>query len=148
WGPSICHRSRLPSDVRMNAPLRVPTSTRTPLIAPHLRKIILDWFKGAFPMRVRSLTVLFAVLALSLTGGLGAQAKPNFSGVWVLVPDKSDFGPLPAPASMTRTITHNDPSLKIVTVQSGGATGDTTIQTTFSTDGKPQSNTVSGNAMT
>ena len=33
-GPLTSHRSRLPSDVRTNAPLRVPTSTRTPLI-PH-----------------------------------------------------------------------------------------------------------------
>src|SRR5262244_3737789 len=28
----MSHRSRFASDVRMNAPLRVPTSTRTPLI--------------------------------------------------------------------------------------------------------------------
>src|SRR6267142_2074503 len=32
WGPLTSQRSRLPSDVRTNAPLRVPTSTRTPLI--------------------------------------------------------------------------------------------------------------------
>src|ERR1700687_1680875 len=31
-GPLTSHFSRLPSDVRMNAPLRVPTRTRTPLI--------------------------------------------------------------------------------------------------------------------
>src|SRR4030095_15477455 len=43
-GPLTSQRSRLPSAVRMKAPLRVPTSTRTPLIdspfrraaAPHL----------------------------------------------------------------------------------------------------------------
>src|SRR3954471_20555434 len=28
----MSHRSRFPSEVRMNAPLRVPTSTRTPLM--------------------------------------------------------------------------------------------------------------------
>src|SRR4029077_20886637 len=32
-GPLTSQRSRLPSDVRMNAPLRVPTNTRTPLIS-------------------------------------------------------------------------------------------------------------------
>src|SRR5438128_10549276 len=32
WGPLTSQRSRLPSDVRTNAPLRVPTRTRTPLI--------------------------------------------------------------------------------------------------------------------
>src|SRR6266481_2184928 len=31
-GPLTSHFSRFPSDVRMNAPLRVPTRTRTPLI--------------------------------------------------------------------------------------------------------------------
>src|SRR5215469_16786911 len=36
-GPLTSHRSRLPSAVSTNAPLRVPTSTRTPLIcAPFL----------------------------------------------------------------------------------------------------------------
>src|SRR6266446_2373151 len=32
WGPLTSHFSRLPSDVNMNAPLRVPTNTRTLLI--------------------------------------------------------------------------------------------------------------------
>src|SRR5437870_7247683 len=32
WGPLTCHCSRLPSAVRTNAPFRVPTRTRTPLI--------------------------------------------------------------------------------------------------------------------
>ena len=32
-GPLTSHRSRWPSEVRTNAPLRVPASTRTPLIA-------------------------------------------------------------------------------------------------------------------
>src|SRR5262249_58020611 len=31
-GPLTSHRVRVPSDVRMKAPLRVPTSTRTPLM--------------------------------------------------------------------------------------------------------------------
>src|ERR1700724_2198872 len=33
WGPLMSHFSRLPSDVRTNAPLRVPTSTRTLLMS-------------------------------------------------------------------------------------------------------------------
>src|ERR1700674_2454016 len=40
WGPLTSHRSRLPSDVRMNAPLRVPTNTRTPLICRSLSSVI------------------------------------------------------------------------------------------------------------
>src|SRR5689334_19995570 len=42
----MSHRSRLPSDVRMNAPLRVPTSTRTPLTGVPFRP-------GADPSRHR-----------------------------------------------------------------------------------------------
>src|SRR5204863_3604161 len=34
WGPLTSHCSRFPSEVRMNAPLRVPTRTRT-LLMPH-----------------------------------------------------------------------------------------------------------------
>src|SRR5713226_5775163 len=33
WRPLTSQRSRLPSDVRTNAPLRVPTNSRTPLIS-------------------------------------------------------------------------------------------------------------------
>ena len=99
-------------------------------------------------MRVRHLCLLAATLLVAVTG-LAAQAKPDFSGVWTMVPDKSDFGPMQAqkPDSMTRTITHKDPSLKIVTVQNG-PTGETTITTAFTTDGKPQANTVNGSPMT
>jgi hypothetical protein len=93
------------------------------------------------------LAVAFVAFA-ALSAGLIAQAKPNFSGVWVMVPEKSDFGPVPAPASMTRTVTHQDPVLKVVSVQSGGAMGDVKIETTFSTDGKPQKNTVIDSPMT
>src|SRR6266436_2103269 len=39
-GPLTSHRSRLPSDVRMNAPLRVPTNTRTPLIAHSFSSVV------------------------------------------------------------------------------------------------------------
>jgi hypothetical protein len=97
-------------------------------------------------MKMKSPIAFVVVVALS--AGLFAQAKPNFSGEWVMVPEKSDFGPVPAPATMTRTIAHQDPILKIVTVQTGGATGDRKIETTFSTDGKPQKNTIIDNPMT
>ena len=39
-GPLTSHLLRFPSDVRMNAPLRVPTSTRTPLTCPSNLAII------------------------------------------------------------------------------------------------------------
>lgn len=96
-------------------------------------------------MRVRSLIVVLAVVLAA--AGFSAQAKPDLSGVWTLVPEKSDFGALPAPTKQTRTITHKEPTLKIVTEQSADATGDTKIETTFTTDGKPQANNVMGSDM-
>jgi hypothetical protein len=101
-------------------------------------------------MRFRLFILPVAAIAL-LSIGLHAQAtqaKPDFSGTWTLVADKSDFGEMPAPASMTRTITHKDPDLKIVTAQTGGMNGDTTITTNLSTDGKPHTNDVGGSMMT
>jgi hypothetical protein len=100
-------------------------------------------------MRFRLFILPVAVIAL-LSIGLHAQAtqtKPDFSGVWTLVAAKSDFGEMPAPTSMTRTITHKDPALTIVIAQSG-AQGDTSVTANVSTDGKPHTNDVAGNAMT
>jgi hypothetical protein len=91
---------------------------------------------------------LFAIAgAAALAAQLYAQSKPNFSGDWTMVPEKSTFGMMPTPTTMTRTITHKDPAVKIVTAQTGGSLGDTTVETNFTTDGKPQNNTVSGMPM-
>jgi hypothetical protein len=91
---------------------------------------------------------LLTVVGLAvLVTQLSAQAKPNFSGDWTLVVEKSSFGMMPTPASMRRTITHKDPAIKIVTTQTGGTMGDTTVETNFTTDGKPQSNSVTGTPM-
>jgi hypothetical protein len=101
-------------------------------------------------MRFRLFILPVAVIAL-LSIGLHAQAtqtKLDFSGVWTLVADKSDFGGMPAPATMTRTITHKDPALTIVVTQTGGAQGDTTVTANLSTDGKPHTNDVAGQSMT
>jgi len=97
-------------------------------------------------MRIRLSVAALLVCVAGLS--LAAQAKPDFSGVWTLVPDRSDFGQMPAPTKMTRTITHKDPAITIVTVQSAAETGDTNTTTVLSTDGKPHQNTVSGSPMT
>jgi hypothetical protein len=88
------------------------------------------------------LCALAGVAALTIQ--LSAQTKPNFSGEWTMVPEKSSFGMMPTPTAMTRTITHKDPAIKIVTTQTAGALGDTTVETNFTTDGKAQTNTVTG----
>lgn len=91
---------------------------------------------------------LIVVVTLALAASLQAQAKPDFSGVWTVVADKSDFGPMPPPTSMTRTIVHKDPSIKMTLTQTGGTMGDSTTNLSFTTDGKPQANAVSGSQMT
>jgi hypothetical protein len=96
---------------------------------------------------MRNFSMALLVSAIALTASLTAQTHPKFAGDWVMVPDKSDFGPMPKPATMTRTITETGATVKIVTVQAG-ANGDTTTNMTFTTDGKPQKNTVQGSEMT
>src|SRR5262249_28564467 len=53
WGPSTSQRSRLPSAVSTNAPLRVPTSTRTPLILTPLRALRLTSWAASTEHRAR-----------------------------------------------------------------------------------------------
>lgn len=68
-----------------------------------------------------------------------AQAAGNFTGVWKLNLSKSDYGPVPQPEAMTRTINHNDPSLQISTYQKG-AQGEVTTELKYTTDGKTTEN--------
>ena len=63
--------------------------------------------------------------------------KPNFSGVWKLNVDKSDFGPLPGPESETETIEHNEPNLKLAVVQVG-AQGKQDYQLELAINGKEE----------
>jgi hypothetical protein len=74
-----------------------------------------------------------------------AADKPNFSGEWKLDAGKSNFGPMPPPASMLRKVTHNDPALTIVEQQSGGPQGDQNITMKYTTDGKESVNNLMGN---
>ena len=79
---------------------------------------------------------LFSLALLTLALGLvQAQAKTDFSGTWKINAGKTDFGPMPPPDSMVLKIAHEDPSLKVNMVQTGG-TGDATYDLVFTTDGK------------
>jgi len=75
-----------------------------------------------------------------------AGPKPDFSGDWKLNVDKSNFGPMPPPTSQTRSITHKDPAIKMVTKQSG-AEGDVTLDLSYATDGTESKNDFMGNTM-
>jgi hypothetical protein len=85
-------------------------------------------------------TFLFAFSTLTLP----ASAKPNFSGKWKLVADKSDFGPMPPPDKLEQTNEHTDPDLKVTSTQAGQQ-GEMTAELKYSTDGKPTTNTLRGN---
>ena len=62
--------------------------------------------------------VIGSVLALALLAGVQPAGKPNFSGDWKLNLEKSNFGAVPPPTSITRKIVHAEPSLTIDEVQS------------------------------
>lgn len=85
---------------------------------------------------------LLLVAALWL-GAVGAQAKPNFSGAWKLVADRSDFGFFPLPEKLEQEIEHTDPDLKLKQIQSAQQ-GEVTVEFSYSTDGKETSNQVRG----
>ena len=87
---------------------------------------------------------LIAISALALFAGtLAAQDKPNFSGSWKMDAAKSDFGPMPAPDKLIRTIDHKDPEMQIKTTQSGQQ-GEVTSELKYKTDGTESVNKLRG----
>ncbi len=87
--------------------------------------------------------LLGTVLALALVAGGQGSAKPNFSGEWKLNPAKSDFGVLPPPSSIRRTITHAEPNLTIVEDHRSDF-GDVSNTRKYTTDGSPTTFTSQG----
>jgi hypothetical protein len=99
------------------------------------------WKLGVF-------TLSIALCALPLpTVGEGqapaSPAKPDLSGRWRMVKDKSDFGGFTAPDIVVRVVEHRDPTLNVHTVQtSKGKTS--TVDVSYFTDGSQTTNTMSG----
>ena len=85
-------------------------------------------------MRHKYLAYVLTILIAGCIATL-AQAQPNFTGEWTMNAEKSDFGPFPAPYTYTRTIQHNEPTIKTITIQSGQR-GESATETTYTTDGK------------
>jgi hypothetical protein len=83
--------------------------------------------------------IVVAAFAMTFLAGQ-SQAATNFSGEWKLNLAKSDYGIVPPPEFMTRTIKHNDPNLEASTHQKG-AQGEVTTTLKYTTDGKPAENT-------
>ena len=78
--------------------------------------------------------LLAAVAVAALIGG--QPSKPNFSGTWTMNAAKSNFGTLPAPTTLTRTITHDEPVITIVEHQLG-ALGEQSATRKYETNGTP-----------
>lgn len=87
--------------------------------------------------------ILGGILAILIAAGGQAPAKPNFTGDWKMNPAKSDFGMLPPPASIRRTITHTEPNLTIVEDQRSDM-GDASTTRKYVTDGTPMTFTAQG----
>jgi hypothetical protein len=91
-------------------------------------------------------TLIKSALMIAAVASLAPAAdKPNFSGDWTLDANKSEFGPMPAPATMTRKIEHNDPGVTVTQETTGGPQGDQTLTLKYSTDGKETVNQLMGN---
>ncbi len=85
-----------------------------------------------------------AVLALSLAtiAPAAAQDVPNLSGTWVMDAAKSDFGPIPAPATRSDVIDHREPALTIKrSILTPGAAAPSVVDLKYQVDGKPHTNT-------
>jgi hypothetical protein len=85
--------------------------------------------------------LLAAAFTLALGLAMPAQAKPNFSGEWKLNVDKSEFGPMPPPTSMTMKIDHSDPNMTVATAVASSQ-GDMSIDAKYTTDGKESTNSM------
>ncbi len=71
------------------------------------------------------------LLALAVASAFGAT---DFSGTWKLDGAKSDFGPIPAPETMTRVVSQSGDSISIETTQKNEQ-GEVKTKISFKLDG-------------
>ena len=91
--------------------------------------------------------LLALVSVAAVASAASGSNKPDFSGEWKMNAAKSNYGAVPAPASFVRKITHAEPKLTIVEVQSGGGS-DGTVTRKMTTDGKPTVIDINGTPVT
>jgi len=80
---------------------------------------------------------------LVIAAGVYTADRPDFSGTWKMDADKSVFGPIPPPTSMTLVIDHKEPDIS-VSQTSTGPGGDQNTTSKYSTDGKETINNFMG----
>src|SRR5262249_23180098 len=81
-GPLMSHSSRLLSEVITNAPLRVPTRTRTPLICtpPRIPARSRPAWPASIPVRYHSPPILGRLATAKLIAGRGAAYREGGAG--------------------------------------------------------------------
>jgi hypothetical protein len=93
-----------------------------------------------------ALSLALCALALPALGQGQAPAvppKPDFSGRWRMVKDKSDFGGFTAPDIIVRVVEHRDPTLNVHTVQTKDRK-TSSADVSYYTDGSQTTNIMSG----
>ena len=90
--------------------------------------------------------LLGVLLAFVVVAAGQPAAKPNFSGEWKINVAKSNFGPLPPPSVMNRSIAHTEPALTIVEEQTSQL-GDQKTTRKYVTDGSEITFDVQGMAV-
>jgi hypothetical protein len=106
--------------------------------------------RGSAPARPILLLASTAVMLLAAFAYGQAPLpppRPDFSGRWRMVKDKSDFGGFTVPDIVVRVIEHRDPTLNVHTIQTTG-TKTTTADVSYFTDGSQTSNVINGHDAT
>jgi hypothetical protein len=96
--------------------------------------------------RTLAVCVCFAFVLPGLSSAAQNQstpARPNFSGRWRMVKDKSDFGGFKMPDIVVRVIDQHDPTLNVHTVQTTGQK-TTVADVSYFTDGSITKNIING----
>jgi hypothetical protein len=93
---------------------------------------------------MKNVILLLAVAAFSLTAqSPDTPVKPNFSGRWRMLKDKSTFAGFKVPDLIARVIDQRDPVMNVHTVTT--ADGKTNIaDVVYSTDGATTDNVING----
>lgn len=71
------------------------------------------------------------------------EAKPDFSGRWRMVKDKSDFGRATMPDMIVRVVDQHAATMNVHTIQTSG-TKTTTADVSYFTDGSEATNIING----
>jgi|SRR5581483_4478040 len=64
-------------------------------------------------LSISTIRVVIALVFLIASSSASPDNRPNFSGTWIMNPDKTDFGPLPKPDKAKYVIQHSGANLSI-----------------------------------